>query len=303
MAETPPPVTPSIEQQRQGFVSPTASSGDEWLAVKVYTGRSSPRPTFDSDQTGSWAVPGSVEYEKDANGYPVMMTDYTGKQVPKPVMDFETVTAGQLADQWFTMDGVDRNRYKDTFILMGLINPQRATDQDYSQIWVSYVKQLASYAAANPNNKITIGDLLDADLKKKEQQDPGLSELMRTGKRTTTRTSTNIQKSSNLDARALMDAAARSLLGRKATAEESAKLLSIVNQIEAENPEVTTSTQEEDMYGTVLSQNSTTTGGVSAGAREQVAREQAEANPEFGAYQAATTYMGSLMDMVYGRGY
>ncbi len=294
---TPPPQDPvvgSIEQQRKDrAVAMTAGqSYEDWTSIPVYTGRATPRPMYDSDQTGSWPVPGTVQYEPDPA---------TGGT--KKVMDYERVTAEELANQWFTMDAVERNRYKDTFILMGIINPQRATDQDYSSVWISYVKQLSSYAKANPNSMITIGDLIDGDLKKKEEMDPGLSELMRTGKRTTTRTATNIQKSSNLDARSLMDAAARALLGRKATDEESAKLLAAVNRIEAENPEVTTTTQEEDMYGTILDQKSTTTGGVSAGAREQVAREQAEANPEYGAYQAATTYMGSLMDMVYGRGY
>lgn len=285
------PVVPSIEEQQKARAAAAAAgaSGDDWTSIMVFTGRVAPQPTQRVEIS-----PGSGIYREVTVGE----GNYAPGQ-PAP----ERVTAGQLVNQWFQMDAVDRNRYKDTFILMGLINPQRATDQDYSQVWTGYVQQLARYNAANPNTMLTIGDLLDADLKKKEETDPGLSELMRTGKRTTTRTSTNIQKSSNLDARALMDAAARSLLGRKATAEESAKLLAVVNKMEAENPEVTTTTQEEDMYGTVLSQNSTTTGGVSAASREQIAREAAEANPEYGAYQAATTYMGSLMDMVYGRGY
>lgn len=301
------PVVPSIEEQQKARAAAAAQQGaqGDWTTVMVYTGRSSPMPKFDSDQTGQWAIPGSVDYEIPPSfEYVEEGGKIVQKEIPgKPKMNFERITAGQLANSWFTMDGVERNRYKDTFILMGLINPQRATDQDYSQVWMGYVQQLAAYNAANPQSMLTIGDLLDSDLKKKEQQDPGLAELMRTGKRTTTQTATNIQKSSALDARSLMDAAARTLLGRKATDEESAKLLAAVNKIEAENPEVTTTTREEDMYGQILNQSSTTTGGVSAGAREQVAREQAEANPEYGAYQAATTYMGSLMDMVYGRGY
>lgn len=280
---------PSYEEQQAARAAAAQQGQQEgdWTTISVYTGRSGPRPQFDSDQTGQWAIPGTKQLDPQGN----------------PIMDYERVTAGQLANQWYTMDAVERNRYKDTFILMGIINPQRATDQDYSSIWLSYVQQLAKYNAAQPNSMLTIGDLITGDLQKKEMTDPGLSELMRTGKRTTTRTSTNLQKSSALDARALMDAAARTLLGRRATDEESAQLLSAVNELETANPEVTTTTQEEDMYGQILNQSSTTSGGVSAASREQIAREKAEANPEFGAYQASTTYMGALMDMVYGRGY
>lgn len=282
MAEDPlnpgmPVTDPISEQKARAAAASQQVSGDDWTSVRVYSGRTIP----------AWERKASLGGERT---------------ISMPAGP-EWVTAGQLSNEWFQMDAVERKRYKDTFILMGLINPQRATDQDYSQVWMSYVQQLAKYNIANPGTMLTIGDLMDADLKQKEQNDPGLSELMRTGKRTTTRTSTNIQKSSNLDARAMMDTAARALLGRKATDEESGKLLAALNRMESENPEVTTTTQEEDMYGQILGQNSVTSGGVSAQARQQMAQQEAEANPEYGAYQAATTYMGSLMDMVYGKGY
>lgn len=275
------PVVDPIEQQRaRAAAAAQTSQADDWTGTLVFTGRTITAPPEMRDI-------GAGIYKN------VNPTE------PQP----QWIKAGELANEWFQMDTVERKRYKDTFILMGLINPQRATDQDYSQIWMSYVQQLAKYNVASPGTKITIGDLMDADLKQKEQNDPGLAELMRTGKRTTTRTSTNIQKSSSLDARAMADTAARALLGRKATDEENGKLLAALNKMETENPEVTTTSQEEDMYGQVLGSTSTTTGGVTAQARQQMAQEQAEANPEYGAYQAATTYMGSLMDMVYGKGY
>lgn len=283
------PVTGSIEEQRKQIAQSMGGSsrGDEWTRVRVNTGRTIRReniPLF-TPQGGS--------DEPYAPGEPRGVTE-----------ERETIEAGQLVSEWFTMDGVERNRYKDTFILMGLIDPRRATDQDYSQVWTGYVQQLARYNMSNPGGvAITIGDLIQGDLESREKSDPGLAELLRTGKRTTTRTSTNIQKSSNLDARALADASARALLGRKATDEESSKLLAELNRMESENPEVTTTTQESNMYGDITGQTSTTSGGVTAASREQLAREAAEANPEYGAYQAATTYMGSLMDMVYGKGY
>lgn len=277
------PVVDPIEQQRaRAAQAAQQSQADDWTGIRVYTGRmSTPAPEVQEISPGSGIF---------RNVSPT---------TPQP----QWITAGELANEWFQMDAVDRQRYKDTFILMGLINPQRATDQDYSQIWFSYAQQLAKYNMASPGTTITIGDLLQSDLKQKEQQDPTFADLMRTGKKTTTRTSTNIQKSSSLDSRALMDQAAKALLGRKATDAENAKLLAALNKMETENPETTTTTQEEDIYGNILNQNSVTSGGVSGAARQQLAQQQAEANPEYGAYQAATTYMGSLMDMVYGKGY
>lgn len=280
----PQPTIPSVQSQQEARAGQysTTSAADDWTSVYVFTGRKESLPRRVIEAPG---MPG------------VKLT------APAERRDVR-VTAGQLANEWFTMDGVERKRYQDTFILLGLVNPRQSTDMDYSQAWIAYVKQLASYNAANPNSMLTIGDLLDADIRRKEENDPNFAEQLRTGKRTSTRTSTNLQMSSNLDARALADAAAAALLGRRATEEESAKALSAINALEKANPETTTVTQEEDIYtGDILSQQSTTTGGVTAEARQQIAKEQAMANPEYGAYQASTTYMGALMDMVYGKGY
>lgn len=280
----PQPTIPSVQSQQEARAGQysTTSAADDWTSVYVFTGRKESLPQRVIEAPG---MPG------------VKLT------APAERRDVR-VTAGQLANEWFTMDGVERKRYQDTFILLGLVNPRQSTDMDYSQAWIAYVKQLASYNAANPNSMLTIGDLLDADIRRKEENDPNFAEQLRTGKRTSTRTSTNLQMSSNLDARALADAAAAALLGRRATEEESAKALSAINALEKANPETTTVTQEEDIYtGDILSQQSTTTGGVTAEARQQIAKEQAMANPEYGAYQASTTYMGALMDMVYGKGY
>jgi len=274
---------------RAGNVQVDAS---DWTTIPVYKG------TKNVPTGGTFAPTGPIVGKPIGAGGP-QRSPIAYKQ------EDVWVTAGDMANEWFTMKAEERERYKDTFILMGLLDPRRATDQDYSSIWMSYVKQLASYNApqANWGTKMTVGDLIMSDLRKREQADPGLTELMQTGKRTTTKTSTNTALSTNLDASALMDAAARALLGRRASEEESKKLLDAVNALEKANPEVTTTTQETDMYGEILNQSSQTTGGISSGAREQLAKEQAEQNPEYGAYQAATTYMGSFMDMVYGQGY
>lgn len=278
MTTPPPPTVPSTPEQALGnWVQQGNVPSAAWTSTFIWTGATRP-DRVDSDQTGSWTVPGGREY----------------------------IPAGQMLDQWYKGDwAVEKQRVKDTFILMGLINPQRATDADYYQIWAQYVRQAADNARVNAftGKDMSIWDMIDADFKQKEANDPGLRDLMRTGKRTTTRTSTNIQKSSTLDAKAIASAASKALLGREANDIESAALLRALNEYESANPEVTTTTQEEDMYGTVLGSTSTTTGGVTSAAREQLAKEQAQANPEYGAYQAATYFNDALMELIFGRGY
>ena len=275
---SPSPTVPSTpEQSLNNWVQQATVPSADWTSTAVWTGEVRPDRT-ESDQTGEWKIQGGRTY----------------------------IPAGQMLDQWYQADWqLDKQRVKDTFILMGLVNPQRATDADYYSVWAQYVKQAADNARVNAftGKDISVWDMIHADFKMREANDPTLKDLMRTGKRTTTRTSTNQQLSSKLDAKAIASAAAKALLGREANEMESASLLTALNEYEKANPEVTTSTQEEDMYGTVLGGSSNTTGGVTAAGREQLAKEQAQANPEYGAYQAATYFSDALMDLVFGKGY
>lgn len=273
-------LTPQQIQEQFAGAMPSGTVADDWTTQKVFLG------------FGGMVQQPQIQAPGMPAGFMVRPPD-------KP--EEQWTTAGELASMWYTMSELDRTHYKDTFILMGLVNPQRATDMDYSNIWTSYVQQLASYnkPQANWGTKLTIDDLIAADLRKKEQADLKAQQQPKT----VTRTSTSTQLSTAQDAQALMDAAAKALLGRAANAEESQKLLAAVNELEKANAQKTVITQQLDAEGNVISQNEETTGGVGAGAREQIAKEQALQNPEYGAYQAATTYMGSFMDMVYGQGY
>jgi len=100
---------------------------------------------------------------------------------------------------------------------------------------------------------------------------------------------------------AVAQQAAKSLLGRDPTQAEITKLLGSLNQYERNNPRVTT-TESIQQPGGGGSQTSTTTGGVSADARAMIAQDQAKQGPEYGAYQAATTYYQAMMQVL-GRGY
>jgi hypothetical protein len=93
--------------------------------------------------------------------------------------------------------------------------------------------------------------------------------------------------------------AAQSLLGRDPTKSEVATFRRAVNAYEKANPTVTTATTNY-MGDEVTGQTSTTTGGVKDSARSLMAMEDVKADPEYGAYQAATNGMNWLMEMVDG---
>lgn len=120
-----------------------------------------------------------------------------------------------------------------------------------------------------------------------------------------TRTSRNVNLTSPEDVRALALQAMREALGRAPTTEEVAQFRSAINAMETASPEVTSTTVQLKPNletGTVeeVSSSSTTSGGVSQAAMEGVISQAAESGPEYGKYQAGTTYFNALMGMMGG---
>lgn len=116
-----------------------------------------------------------------------------------------------------------------------------------------------------------------------------------------TTTNTTIDKLSREDALALAKNSMSQMLGRAPTNGEVANYLDILNGYSAAHPGVSTTTTDIDPE-TGEARNSTTvnTGGTTAAGKQALLEEQIQKNPEYGAYQAATTGMGWLMQMVNG---
>lgn len=109
--------------------------------------------------------------------------------------------------------------------------------------------------------------------------------------------STNVDLTDPATARAIVHDSLSSMLGRRATDEELRKFTGLINAAERGNPTVTeTATTYQD--GDAVSQSSTTTGGLTATGRQQLVEEDAMALPEFGAYQAASTYFNALLGSI-----
>jgi hypothetical protein len=200
----------------------------------------------------------------------------------------ETAKLSDVKAQYFNWDPATRNKFLTQLNLAGYDTTQLRDDQ-VAQLWAGYAEQAAAYYSAN--NKLTPWDILAKDRAARES-------YMKTP-RSVTQTSTNQNLSSREDAHALFLQAAQSLLGRDPTQAEISAFQKSVNAYEKAHPTVTTTTS--NYIGDQLkSQSSNTTGGVTDAARGLMATEDIKRDPEFGAYQAATTYFDAMMAEIGG---
>lgn len=121
------------------------------------------------------------------------------------------------------------------------------------------------------------------------------------GAHTTTRTVSQVNLTNRVDAQAIFYQAAQQLLGRAPSDSEVASFQGFLNAKEKANPALSTVKTNYDASGQDIGSDTTkTSGGVDADAQNMIAMQQAEKNPEYGAYQAATTYMNALKQAIGG---
>lgn len=177
---------------------------------------------------------------------------------------------------------------------LGLIDKSAltATDDQIASLWGNYVQQSANYYAAGVS--LTPWDILGKDITTRG----GIASLAGTKTQKTSDTSLT----SRIDSDALFTTAAQQLLGRDPTAQEKASFHAVLNAKEKVNPTISTTTTTTNDQGEVVNQSRTSSGGLGAGGAQLLAKEKAESNPEYGAYQAATTYYNAMMQVIQ-RGY
>lgn len=200
----------------------------------------------------------------------------------------KTAKSSEIASQYYNWSSGTKNKFLTQLGLAGYDTSQMR-DAQIAQMWADYVGQAASYYSTGA--KLTPWDILAKDRQQREA-------YMNTP-RSVTQTSTSLDMSTKEDAHAIFLQAAQSLLGRDPTKSEISSFQKALNAYEEKNPTVTTQTTNY-MGDEVTSQDATTTGGVSDSARGLMATEDVKADPEYGAYQAATTYFDAMMEMVGG---
>lgn len=200
----------------------------------------------------------------------------------------KTAKLSDVANQYYKWSEKTKNKFLTQLNLAGY-DTNTMKDSQIAQLWGSYAAQAAQYY--QQGKKLTPWDILSKDREAREA-------YMRTP-RTVTQTSKAFDLSTREDAHAIFLQAAQSLLGRDPTKAEIGAFQKALNAYERANPTVTTVTQNY-MGDELQSQQQTTKGGVKEGARQLMAVEDIKKDPEYGAYQAATTYFDAMMDMIGG---
>lgn len=199
-----------------------------------------------------------------------------------------TVKLSEVSNQYYNWDQKTRDKFLSQLNLAGY-DTSNLRDEQVAKLWAGYAEQAASYYASG--SKMTPWDILAKDRAAREA-------YMKTP-RTVTQTQTSQNLSSTEDAHAIFLQAAQSLLGRDPTKSEIASFQKALNAYEKANPTVSTTTS--NYVGDQLqSQSTNTTGGVTDASRGLMATEDIKRDPEYGAYQAATTYFDAMMQMIGG---
>lgn len=198
--------------------------------------------------------------------------------------------ASQVINQFYGWDAKTKDKFLSQLSLAGY-NTATMKDQDIQKAWAQYVVQAAAYNFYG-HKAMSPWEALGKDI---AQNDAASKKP-----RTVTQTAKSYNLSTAEDAHALFKASAQQLLGRDPTKAEIARFKTTLNKFESANPSTTTTTSTYGGTGELTNQTSVTTGGVSQGAQSLIAEEEAKKNPEYGAYQAATTGMNWLMELVGG---
>lgn len=220
-----------------------------------------------------------------------------GQSKPAEGSKNDYIKVGDYANNYYTFTPGERSVFLANIEKLGG-DTTKMKDQDLFKIWQEYVIQAAMYT--NKGQNFNPWDIMGMDISSQEARKKAQIEKPN---ETLTATQTRTQLSTADDAKAILYQASRTLLGRAPTETESANFFQALNAKESANPEVTTTTTEKTAGGDVVSQSAVTSGGMSSDAKQLMTLEAAKKNPEYGAYQAATTFKDALMAKVYGKGY
>lgn len=229
-------------------------------------------------------------------------------------------SAQQFAGGWTSEDSADgayfnwTQKARDDFRAKGLLSgllTQGAGDLEAYSLWQSLVKQSSLYGAQN--QAVSPLDILSGYVKGNSkggwvkdgdfEVNPTTGERRYVGPKFKTTTQTNVNLTDPATARAIATKVFQDLLGRDPGQGEIGAYAQALSQSEAANPsQTTTTTQYDATTGQATDQSSVTTGGMTADGQQLLAEDAIKKKAEYGATQAATTYMNALQAAVGGGG-
>lgn len=218
------------------------------------------------------------------------------------------VSATDAANQYFNWTQKQRDDFRAKGLLSGMLT-QGAGDLEAYSLWENLVKQSALYGAQG--KEVGPLDILTGYVKGNSKGgwvksgdfeiNPATGEKRYVGPKFKTTTQTSTDLTDPATARAIATAVFQDLLGRDPGQGEISAYASALAASERANPStMTTTTQYDETTGDAVGSSSTTSGGMTAQGRQQLAADAIKQNPEYGAVQAATTYMDALLGAVGG---
>jgi hypothetical protein len=179
-----------------------------------------------------------------------------------------------------------RRRVADQMIAAGILSPNDANNLSaISKAWDKVVEQSAQFRLAG--NDRTPEDVIRLINIQKKAAAP-----VRQYPYTTTTDESQVQTWT--DAPSQVKDVLQRMLGRDPSSEELASYQAGLNSAAQANPQQSHSVQTEDANGNVVRQVSNS-GGIDP---TQVLGDMAQGDPEYGAYQASTTYMNALKSAI-----
>jgi hypothetical protein len=189
---------------------------------------------------------------------------------------------------WYKWSDQERSAFGQRLYKLGLVKDPN----DYGAVfntWQSAVQEASNFYMA-AGKKVTPWQVLDVVA--------GAN-----GPRSTTQTNTS--KSFNIptveDAHAATKQLFQALMGRDPDHGELDRYASMMTSYAQKHPTVTKQTQTTDIHGNTTS-SSTSSGGYSPEGLRDMLGQKAKADPEYGSYQAATTYFNALIGAMGGLG-
>lgn len=235
-----------------------------------------------------------------------------------PPSDRSSILSGASVPNWMSTTDAENQFFKWTakqradFIAKGLLSgllTQGAGELEGAQLWTNLVAQAAKYGAQGAH--VSPLDVLNGYVKNNSsggwikdssgqfETNPVTGERRYIGPKFKTTTATNANLTDPATARAIATSVFQSLLGRDPGDGEIGAYAAALAASEQSNPSVTTTTQQFDpTTGEATNQSSVTTGGMTDQGRQQLAEDEIKKKKEYGATQAATTYMQALEQAV-----
>lgn len=281
--------SPSPTPSGAGIPSPNAASGAQHFATTGTTGAGTPQV---------W-MPVTPAKGKQNNQF--MTEQGQANQQLRKTGTF--MSLDEATGTYYTWTTQQRDSFRAKALLAGLL--QRGDgDMEAGALWSKLVTQAGNYGAQG--QQVSPLDLLAGYVKANAsggnwikqgdfEVNPLTGEKRYVGPQFKTTTASNVDLTDPATARAIATQIFQQSLGRDPGQGEINGFANALSQSEQSNPSQTTTTTQYDMKtGDPTNTASVTQGGMSDDARALLARDEIEKKPEYGAFQAATTYQNAL---------